>query len=416
MHIAYLIGCYPSITLTFIEREICALEEQGVSIDIVSMVRPPEDEVLEEARWRMPHVFYTRPVRLALLLRAVTRFVLTAPITFWSTLIWLLTRPHPTFHSRLKTALHFAQGVYVAEHLRGRGVEHIHAHFADRATVIALVASRLLGVNFSFTAHAKDIYAEDVFLADKIAEAAFVVTCTEANATYLRQIASSPEKIYRLYHGLPLSQLPFRTPELQTVPLILGVGRLVEKKGFSYLLDACGILRDKGVAFSCMIIGEGPERGRLERQRTRLGLSDLVSLPGSQPFAEVIAAMCRATVFVQPSVIARNNDRDGIPNVVLEAMAVGVPIVSTDVSAIPEVVQHEVTGLLVPQRDAVALAEALARLLSDASLQTRLVRQARQFVQDNFDVARNVVKLRELFAESIAQRSLVLRAPLVSPG
>ncbi|MBC7249090.1 MAG: glycosyltransferase [Anaerolineae bacterium] len=416
MHVVYLIGCYPSITLTFIEREICALEEQGVSINIISMVRPQEDEVLEEARWRIPHIFYTRPVRPALLLRALARHALTAPVTFWSTFAWLLTRPHPSLHARLKTVLHFAQGVYVAEYLRRRGGDHLHAHFADRATVIALVASRLLGLSFSFTAHAKDIYAEDVFLADKVAESAFVVTCTEANASYLRQIASSPEKIYRSYHGLPLSQLPFRVSEPQTVPLILSVGRLVEKKGFSHLLDACAILRDRGIAFHCMIIGEGPERTRLERQRALLGLNDLVSLPGSQPFAEVVTAMRCAAVFVQPSVIAQNNDRDGIPNVVLEAMAMGVPIVSTEVSAIPEVVQHDVTGLLVPQRDAVALAEALARLLSDAALRAHLVRQARRLVQANFDVGRNVVQLRELFAESIAQRSSVLQAPIVLPG
>lgn len=409
MHIAYLIGCYPSITLTFIEREICALEEQGVSIDIVSMVPPPEGEILEEARWRIPHIFYTRPIRPMLLLRAMARFALTAPLGFWSTLAWLLTRPHPAPLSRLKTVLHFAQGVYVAEHLRGRGIDHLHAHFADRATVIALVVSRLLDVPFSFTAHAKDIYAEDVFLKSKIQEASFVITCSQANVRYMGRLSGVPEKIRCLYMGLPLEELTAHPLEPQTPPLVLAVGRLVEKKGFVYLLEACAILQRQGVPFSCVIVGEGPERSRLESLRTRLGLEERVSLPGSRPFAEVLRLMRRATVFVLPCVIARNADRDGIPVVLMEAMAVGVPVVSTPVSGVPELVHHEETGLLVPSRDAEALADALARLLEDEALRARLRERARQFVLLHFDVRRNVMALHSWFDDAVARRSPVLQ-------
>jgi colanic acid/amylovoran biosynthesis glycosyltransferase len=397
MRIAYFIGCYPFINVTFIEREIQALEAQGVSLKILAMVRPGPGQVMEEARWRMDHVFYVRPIRWGMLIRALVRFSLTRPRVFWGTLVWLLTRPHPSLQARLKTVLHFAQGAYLAEYLRGREVAHLHAHFADRATVAALVVSRLLDIPFSFTAHAKDIYAEDVFLRDKIARAAFVTTCTRANLAYLRKLSPSSERLYAIYHGLPLEEFEGLSLAPQSPPLVLAVGKLIEKKGFPYLLEACALLREWGYDFACTIIGEGPDREALETERAALGLEPVISLPGNCPFAEVLATMQRATVFTLPSIIARNGDRDGIPNVVLEAMAVGVPVVSTDISAIPEVVHDGETGLLVPQRDTTALAKALACLLDDGALRERLSHTARLYVAETFDHARNAIRMRELF-------------------
>lgn len=412
MQIVYFIGCYPLISLTFVEREIRALEAQGVSPKIISMRRPQSGKVLEQARWRMDHIFYVRPIRWGMLIRAFLRFGLTQPRTFWGTLAWLLTRPHPSLHARLKTVLHFGQGVYLAEYLHGQDVTHLHAHIADRAVVAALIVSRLLETPFSFTAHARDIYAEDVFLRDKMSEAVFVVTCTQANLAYLRQLAVSPEKVYGIYHGLPLAEITGQLLAPQSPPLILAVGRLVEKKGFNYLLEACALLREWGYEFTCTVIGEGPERKMLEAQRVRLRLEGQVSLSGSRPFSEVLASMRRASVFVQPSIIAHNNDRDGIPNVLLEAMAVGVPVVSTNISAIPEVVHHEETGLLVPQRDAIALAKALARLLDDTALRRRLADTAHRFVEAHFDDARNVGRLRELFERAATGRFEEAELPL----
>jgi colanic acid/amylovoran biosynthesis glycosyltransferase len=397
VQIAYFIGCYPFINVTFIDREVRALESQGVSLKILSMRRPGSGAVLEDARWRMDHIFYVHPIRWGMLIRAFLRFGLGRLHAFWATLTWLMTRPHPSWRARVKTVLHFAQGVYLAEHLWGQNVDHLHAHFADRATVAALVVSRLLRISFSFTAHAKDIYAEDVFLRDKISQATFVATCTQANAAYLRELTSSPEKVHMIYHGLPLSEITGEPLTPQSPPLILAVGKLKEKKGFPYLLEASALLRDWGYEFTCTIIGEGPDRRALEAQRARLELEGLVSLPGNCPFDEVLATMRRATAFAQPSIIARNNDRDGIPNVILEAMAVGVPVVSSSISAIPEVVHQEETGLLVAQRDAVALAKALARLLDDASLRSKLADAARRLVEADFDDTLNVARLRELF-------------------
>jgi glycosyltransferase involved in cell wall biosynthesis len=405
MQIAYFIGCYPFINVTFIEREIQALEAQGVSLKILAMIRPEPGQVLEEARWRMDHTFYVRPIRWGMLVRALLRFSLTRPRASWETLAWLLTRPHPSLKARLKTVLHFAQGMYLAEYLYGQDITHLHAHFADRATVAALVVSRLLDIPFSFTAHAKDIYAEDVFLRDKIAQAIFVTTCTRANLAYLRELSSSPEKLHGIYHGLPLEEFKGLPLTPQSPPLILAIGKLIEKKGFPHLLEACALLREWGYDFACTIIGEGPDRKALETQRATLDLDQLVSLPGNCPFAEVLATMQRATVFTLPCVIAHNKDRDGIPNVVLEAMAVGVPVVSTNISAIPEVVHPEKTGLLVPQHDSTGLAKALVHLLDDDALRERLADTARLFVVENFDDARNAAKIRELF-ESVVNESV----------
>jgi glycosyltransferase involved in cell wall biosynthesis len=271
---------------------------------------------------------------------------------------------------------------------------------------VALVASRLLDARYSVTAHAREIYVAPVLLPERISNAAFTATCTEYNRRHLATLVdrSTGERILRLYHGLDLSTFdgrPRRAEDAQR-PLLLSVAQLWERKGLEDLVRACGHLRDRGSEFRCEIVGEGPLRPRLEALIAELRLGELVTLTGPLPHPEVVARLAAARAFVLPCVVAPDGDRDGIPNVILEAMASGLPVVSTPVSGIPEVVRDGETGYLVPEHDPEAVASACERLLTDADLASRLGEAGRVFVRREFDLHRNVDRLIDRFAATTA--------------
>jgi glycosyltransferase involved in cell wall biosynthesis len=298
------------------------------------------------------------------------------------------------------TVLHFFEGVYAAHHLRGGDWDHLHAHFIERAAVVALVASRLLDIPYSLTAHASDIYVNPVLLKEKLAGAKFVATCTGYNREYLSQFGEGlfNHKLNCIYHGLELSRYHRLASPPPEKPVVLAVGQLKERKGFRYLIQACRLLADRGCLLECHIVGEGPLREELEEQIRQLSLQGIVILYGSLPHQEVIEQYQQAAAFVLPAVIGGDGDRDGIPNVILEAMAMELPVVSTLHSGIPEVVQDGVNGLLVPPADEAALADAIAKLLDSPELRFRLGRSGRQMVTEKFDVERNVMRLLGEFA------------------
>jgi glycosyltransferase involved in cell wall biosynthesis len=222
-----------------------------------------------------------------------------------------------------------------------------------------------------------------------------VATCTAYNEAYLRELVGPPSaaRVKRIYHGLDVTgyePLPHRSTDR---PMLLAVGQLKEKKGFRYLLEACRLLLDRGMDFECEIVGEGPLRASLQKTINDLALTNTVNLAGSLPHDEVIQRYRRADVFVLPSVTAADGDRDGIPNVILEAMAMQLPVVSTRHSGIPEVVQHGTTGLLVPPKDPEALADTLGILIGDKAARVAYGVAGRQRVVEVFDLEVNVKKL-----------------------
>lgn len=401
LKVAYIVGSYPFINITFIYREIMAMRRQGVDVEIVSMLRPQEGYVLEEARAEMDQVLYVQPLNWLRLIWANLFFLVTQPVTYGRTLLHFTTRPHKTMVQRLKTVGHFAMGVLVAWQLRGKKLHHVHGHFADRATVVAHVSAKLLGIHHSFTAHAKDIYAENVFLNDKIKDATFMSTCTGFNRDYLTHLTDQPHKVHLLYHGLDFSEFTHLARQPLDPPLILAIGKLNEKKGFPYLIEACAGLQQQGQRFQCWIIGEGPDRADLTGQIARHHLEGVVQLKGNMPFSQVLAALSQATLFALPCVVAANNDRDGIPNVILEAMAAGVPVISTPISAIPEAIHHNETGYLVESRNVPQLTDGLNYLLNSPAERERLAQAARRFVQKNFEVNHNVLGLKLLFEQHL---------------
>ncbi len=396
--VVYIIGSYPLLTTTFIDREINILRQWGVDLNILSIRRPtrtlsPEQEALQE------EITYMLPVALFTLLLAHIWFFLTHPKVFLTTFFYLLSRAHPTLKSRLKTMFHFGEGVYAAYLLRKREFDLVHAHFVDRATLVALIVSRCYDIPYSATAHANDIYVNPIMLLEKVSGAKFLATCTNYNKAHLDSVvgAEASSKVRCIYHGLDIQQYQPQPQSHLGKPILVSVGQLKEKKGFPHLITACSLLKDRGYDFRCEIIGEGPLRSELEKQIHQLDLRNHVKLCGALPHDSVIEKYKRGAIFVLPSILSADGDRDGLPNVILEAMAMELPVISTQHSGIPEAVEDGINGLLVLPGKSEPLAEALATLLSDPVSRQRYGKNGRKKIIAEFLVESNVNKLLKEF-------------------
>lgn len=396
--IAYLVKHFPRTSQTFILHEILELERQGLPLRIFSLYEPSTTKVPEAAQevrapvTYLPGHFLRRT--LVLLTSAIRRF-LNAPWRFLCIALSALIHYQQPF----KLLKHLLYAAYFASQFEREGITHMHAHYAYMPTTVAQLVYQFTGISYSFTAHAKDIYlSRPAELAYKMRMARFVVTCTDYNQRYLAALVGQglDRHIHCIYHGLNLRVFPAAGSVPPAHPLILAVARLVEKKGLLYLVQACRKLAEQGYDFTCRIVGEGPLRPVLEQEICDLGLTGRVELWGAETHERVIEMYQHATLVALPCVIGENGDRDGIPNVLVEALYMGVPVVSTPVSGIPELITPEVNGLLVAPHDSTALAAAIARLLTDPRLCSRLAFAGRQTVLARFDMACNVKRLLHL--------------------
>jgi glycosyltransferase involved in cell wall biosynthesis len=283
--------------------------------------------------------------------------------------------------------------------LRRRGITHLHAHFANVPTSVAEIVRVLCGVRYSFTAHAKDIYlTPPEVLRRKIRGAEFVLTCTGFNRDYLRRISDSATPIQLVYHGVDLRLFqPPEPAEEPAVPTIVSVGRFCEKKGFPHLIRACSVLRRESYRFRCRIVGFGQLKEQLRALIAELDLHDCVSLEGPMTQHETLDVYRGAALFVLPCLVTDSGDRDGIPNVLLEAMSMGIPVVSTGISGICELIEHNITGLLVPERDARAVASAIMLLLDQPQLRIHIAARGRQKVLKDFGMINSARAVLDAF-------------------
>ncbi len=396
--VAYIVGGWPRLSETFILNEVIALERLGVRLRIFSI----RDSRADPVHPRVAHV-HASVTYLSLrqhwkpALGANLRLFCGQPVRYCRALFQAMR------HRRWVVLRRFFQAGYLARSLFRDPVAHVHAHFAHAPALVAMFVHELTGIPYTFTAHAKDIYVKTPLelLRAEAQQARAVVTCTEYNRRYLssRIGAASNRKLHRIYHGLDLSQVQFRPPPAPgpEPPVILSVARLVEKKGLGDLILAADILRRRGRRFQVEVIGDGPQRQALENQVTELGLRDCVKLAGAQTYDRVCFAYQRASIFALPCVVAADGDRDGIPNVLLEAMGSGIPVVSTPVSGIPELIESERDGLLVPPNSPAMLADALDRLLTRPELSELLARAARAKIEAQFSIDRSSAQLLALF-------------------
>lgn len=395
---------YPRISESFISTEILLLESLGVPIEIFSLRQPREtfchDHVTEIAAPVTYLPEYVLP-NLATLFRSNMRLWRTLGAHYPGCFRDALKRAYE--RRAVATVRHFLQAGHLAmTRLAGSKVSHIHAHFCHTPASVAFFASGLTGLPFSFTAHAKDIYTSDPEqLSRKIRRARFVVTCTRYNAAYLAQIAGDAAirtPIHTIYHGIDPELFAFGTEAPAGPPYeILSVGRMVPKKGYDDLLLALKILDGEGFDFRFIHIGSGEEKPRLKTLTRDLGLSARVRMLGTLPHRDVIDRYRRAHCFALACKVAENGDRDGIPNVLIEAMAVGLPVIATAVSAIPELVENGKTGTLVESGNPAAMARALRRVLENPERQMPSVKAARKRVEEDFDNRRCILKLHALF-------------------
>ncbi len=403
---------YPRISETFISNEILLLERLGFNIHLISMRRGRENFTHESVRRIRARVDYLPETLLAPL-----------PKFLYHNLQLAAQRPR-LYAAALKTALRrfrrtrksatikhlFQAGVLVHQFLPTSDIVHLHAHFAHSPTSVAMFAGQLSGLDFSFTAHAKDIYTTNpAQLREKISLAKFVVTCTEYNKQHLLSLCDGlPVAIHRIYHGIDTGlfteeydEKPALLPAPRTPYEILTVARMIAKKGLPTIYNALKILSDQGIAFRHTLIGDGEDRQAVASLIEDLGLSKVARVIGTQPHDVVLDHYRRAALFVLGCEIASNGNRDGIPNVCLESMAMGVPVATTDISAIPELIENEKTGLLVPARQPEQLARAMLRMLTDQDLRKRIIPAARKRIREEFDNKMHIQKLADVYSQEI---------------
>jgi colanic acid/amylovoran biosynthesis glycosyltransferase len=302
------------------------------------------------------------------------------------------------------------QALHLARQVEERGLDHLHAHFMTVAAHTTYVAHLLTGVPFSVTAHAKDIYRVGVSQAifrEVAAAATAIVTVCDANQRYILDhlLAGSPARVVRIYNGVDVESLPPPAP-VRDATLLLGVGRLVEKKGFDVLLDACAILVERGVPVSCLVLGDGEERGALEARRSALGLEDHVRFAGAVSRGEVLGWMARARVLALPCVTGGDGNRDALPTVLIEALALGLPVVSTPIAGVPEIVDEGVSGLLVAEGDPAALADGIGSLMVENGRWSQIAAAGPAKVAARFDRRRTIPHLLSVFSGSGHQESV----------
>jgi glycosyltransferase involved in cell wall biosynthesis len=398
--VTYLVRSWPRLSQTFVVDEILAVERRGVDLEVVSLVRSGERLVQPQVRQvRAPIRYLDRRGPRAWLARAGEHATVlcATPRRYLATLLLALTRPGlAAGYANASTRQCFGAAVAVSAsvvHRRRSGTApaHLHAHFAHDPALVALLVHQLTGLPYSLTAHARDLYQIPAAgLAARTAKARAVVTCCGMNAAYLTA-AVPPDRrppVHVVHHGVRLdSFVPGTGPRPASgPPRVVSVGRLVDKKGFPDLLRALAVLQTLGQPFSCRVYGDGPLRAGLTELRDRLHLRGLVTFLGECSSDEILRALGGADVFALTPRVTADGDRDGIPNVLVEAMACALPVVTTAAGGVTELVRHGQNGLVAEPGDVDALARHLATLLGDPPLRRELGAAARRTVEDDYDV------------------------------
>ncbi|MHB0970491.1 MAG: glycosyltransferase [Thermoanaerobaculia bacterium] len=416
--IAVVLSRFPLITETFILREITELERQGQPVILVPMIREDPDVVHDEARPWIDRALFT-PFISPAILASCARALLRSPGVM-TRLLWWIVR-HSIYKPGLfvRSLMLFPKSVHLAELLQDADVKHVHAHFATHPATMATIIEALAGIPFSFTVHAHDIFVSRVLLREKLRRAQFIRSISRFNRSYLAHIfpKETAGKVHVVHVGIRSGA--YRPAESPADPAkILCIAALKPYKGVPHLVDACRILAAEGIPFACDIIGSGPMEASIRRSIERQGLAGRVRLRGALTQDEVAAELPRAAVFVLPSIVASNNQMEGIPVALMEAMAAGVPVVATAISGIPELVEEGVTGTLVDPGNPRSLADAIRRLLADRDVALALAERGRERVAREFELQRTVgellVVLDSVSGDVKVPAELLIRRPLLS--
>lgn len=399
--VCYLLKRYPRLSQTFIVNEMSALRRLGLDLVIVASRDSGEEIVHEKCKELDVPIYYMPQPSEDTLNELFVRYQQD-----------LMAIPEKLGLERMKGSYSISefktwvQVAMTAPLIASLGIDHIHGHFATWGATAGSIMSTLTGIPFSFTAHARDIYHQSIQtegLVERIERAHFTITVSDYNKKYLDEMVRSygrTGKIIRLYNGMDLDQIRPEFGEKEQY-LFVSVGRLVKKKGFQFLLEACNYLKELGKSFQCVIVGEGEERSHLEKLLAQYQLEKEVTLAGAKPQGEVLKMIRRATAFVLPCIVTEDGDRDGLPTVILEAMALGTPVISSTISGIPEMISDGVSGLLVPEKNARLLSAAMGKLLRSKVSREKYAAAALSKVRQDFDLSKNAMSLKSHFLTAV---------------
>lgn len=431
--IAYIMSRFPKLTETFVLFEMLAVERHGARVEVFPLLRARNSATHPEGAgvWKKFVELFRRPEATAVMhpeaapfvqrahfapvlgwsiVAANLYFAVRSPIRYFTTLGTLIRANLGSMNFLLGGLVLFPKMVYFAREMARLDITHIHAHFANHPAAAAYVIHQLTDIPYSFTAHGADLQVDQHMLCEKVAAAKYVIAISQDNLRLIEQVcgpsAAARVRIVRCGvdtsvfrhaedHDAGETHAGRRSNELR----IVCVGTLYEVKGHRYLIDACRLLRVRQVPFDCQLVGDGPMRDELQRQVERAELGSQVKFLGKRTRQEIADLLQRSDVLAAPSVLTPEGRREGIPVVLMEAMASGLPVVASNLSGIPELVEHERTGLLVAPRDATALADALTRLSADEKLRRHLGSEARRKVMEEFNLDRNAGRLLEYFTE-----------------
>lgn len=397
--IVYVVSLFPSLSETFIIREIGALIERGVDVRIISLKKPSKALLQTDAAALLDRARHPQPLQTAL--PDAARAFWLAPRAVLRTLALILADSWRRPDVAVKSLVALFRALQHVPWLQGFDPQLIHAHWATYPSTAAWALGRVLVRPFSFTCHAHDIFIEKQLLARKISEAALAVTISRHNVDWLCTHATpiAEHKLKVVHCGVDMEHAPWQ-PLHRDARMMLAVGRLDPVKGFETLIDAVALLQERGIDLNCRLVGAGPLDPLLRRRAVERGVVSRIEFTGAQTQERIRNWMSTATLFVLPSQVAADGNRDGIPVALMEAMASGCPVVSTRVSGIPELIEDDHDGVLVEQRDPVALADAIARLLGSVDLRQRLAARARTRIETEFDARKEAGRLHELMTEA----------------
>jgi colanic acid/amylovoran biosynthesis glycosyltransferase len=410
VNILYILHRFPSVTETFIAEEIRKVLVYSGDVKIYSLLPAKKGLVHPASRELSTRVHYV-PGGLSLSLWwAQIYYFFRDPMLYWKLLVELLTEPAPVFSSIIKRLVIFYKSVWLAKELKGTDIKLIHTHFAWLSAAAGMVVSQLLDIPFTITAHAYDIYSKkNDLLKLTTNQASRVITISEFNKRAILNLNKvlSADKIVVIRCGIDLNVFQVTKNSIHPDKLlrIISIGRLEEKKGHEYLIRACSVLNSRDIQFNCVIIGEGSSRQSLLQLIQDHKLEEKVVLSGAKEQGWVRDRLCNSDIFVLACVVTEEGERDGIPVALMEALAMGVPVITTPVSGIPELIHHEETGLLVPERDPNSLANAILSLAKNPVLCKKLATNGRQLIESEYDISKNACRLVELFNKMIEEKA-----------